>query len=226
VVQPPQPGEQPAVAEAIAATKIWASSVFTGHRQEYLGFGIVTVRLAISGVPPGTSLPAWVGLATANASSCPAITEPTGPTTTESPLPSAGYSAVVIGAATGSPAVSYVARTAFCDYPPSGPTVAVASEVVSVPWLATGPDRSGEGQLTGLAQIPSCGTLAGPGGGGKIGEADVWTVTAIVPDDGPCVGTRSVPVTIGVDLPNAPGVPTTVATPIEHGPLGPVQQAN
>jgi hypothetical protein len=223
-VQPPTANDRPTISENDAATEIWASSVFTGYHQVEMGFGIATVALPVAGVPTVTELPAWVGFAMANAISCPSGTVPTGPTTTVQAPPTPGYAAVILGAATGRPGVAYVSRGAMCSGPPTGPTVSAAREVVSVPWAATGPESGG--QIAVLASVPTCGTLAGAEGGGNS-TSMTWTVTAVVPDAQlGCTGTRSVEWTLGVSLPNLPGVPTTVATPFGHGPLGPVQQAH
>jgi hypothetical protein len=68
-----------------------------------------------------TSLPAWVGVAlNIGPYSCP-NESPSSPPPVPQP-PSNGYAAVVIGA-NGSPAVVYLARTAVCGFPATGPTI-------------------------------------------------------------------------------------------------------
>jgi hypothetical protein len=218
-VQPPTANERPSISEQDAATEIWAGSVFAGYHQVEMGFGIGT----LAGEPTVTVLPAWIGFGTASTFSCPAMIAPTGPTTTEQAPPTPGYAAVILGAASGAPAITYGSRGAICGSPPTGPTVSPASEVVSVPWVETGPESGGE--IADQASVPTCGTLAGESGGGNS-TSMTWTVNAVVPDaELGCAGTRTVEVTMRVTLPNLPGVPATVVTSIGHGPLGPVQQA-
>jgi len=226
VVVPPSSGEHPTISEADAAAKIWASPTPAGYHAGPLGFGIVTISLDESGIPTVTSLPAWVGVATASLVHCPEETAPTGPTTTRPTLPSSGYGAVVIGAEAGSPAVAYTARSSTCGSPPTGPSVAVASEVVSVPWVASGTVEAG--QLVVQASLPPCGAFRGASVGGSAASTTV-TLLAVVPDVVlPCPAPQRVMETVQLGSPNSPGAPPSLVSPstlIEHGPLGAIRTA-
>jgi hypothetical protein len=222
-VEPPGPGEHPRLSEA-EATKIWATSTLAGYRAGSPGFGMVTINLRQAGVPSVTSLLAWIAFAMANAASCPAETVPTGPTTTQLDLPSSGYAAVVIGAAIGTPAVVYTARSSTCGFPPTGPTVTTASEVVSIPWVALGTVQAGE--LAVRASVPSCGTYRGASVGGNAKSLTV-TLLAVVPDVAhECPVVQPVTESVQVGPPNAPGAPPPVVSPstlIGHGSLGAIR---
>jgi hypothetical protein len=227
LVEPPTADEQPTISEAQAATEIWASSAFTGYHQGFLAYGVVTITMSAPGVPTVTSLPAWVGFAMGNAASCPAMTAPTRPTTTEQPAPTPGYSAVVIGAGSGVPAVAYRARGALCGAPPTGPTVSAASEVLSVPWVATGPLVPNSPAVLQVT-LPSCGALNGYEAEGSPSSFTI-TVPAVVPDDrSTCQGTKTGTVTVQIGAPpGARGLPPMSSTAaITHGVLGPLQQAS
>jgi len=221
LVEPPGPSEHPTLSETEATTKLWASPTLTGYHAGPLGFGIATITLRQAGVPSVTSLPAWIAFAMANAASCPAETVPTGPTTTQLALPSSGYAAVVIGAAIGTPAVAYTARSSTCGFPPTGPTVTTASEVVSIPWVALGTVQAG--QLAVRASVPPCGTYRGASVGGDAKSLTV-TLLAVVPDVAhECPVVQPVTESVQVGPPSAPGAPPPVVSPstlIEHGPLG------
>jgi len=150
-------------------------------------------------------------------------TVPTGPTTTLPALPSSGYAAIVIGAANGSPAVAYTARTSICGFAPSGPSVSPTDEVVSIPWVATGQVKAG--QLSVQATLPPCGTFEGSS---VSGSAQSMTVTlAVEVPDIPlhCPAVQPLNESVQVGSPNSPGAPPSLVSPstvIEHGDLGPI----
>jgi len=227
VVEPPGPGEHATLLETEAATKIWASPTLAGYHAGPLGFGIATITLHRAGVPTVASLPAWVGFAVASLPHCPAESVPSGPTTTQPVPPSNGYAAIVLSAATGSPAVAYTARSSSCGFPPTGPVVTSASVVVSIPWALLGTVQAGQRQLAVRASVPSCGTYAGAHASGTAKSLTI-TLSAVVPDvEHGCQGSQSVMETIQVGPPNTPGAPPplmSTSTLIEHGPLGAIRQ--
>ncbi len=219
---PATSGDVPAVPEQEAARKIWASPTLTGYQKGPLGYGLVTIAASAPGVPAIRKLLAWVGFAQERALvSCPAIQAP-GPsvtTTSGPPLPrTSGWAAVVIGAKTGSPAVSYVARSAPCGtiVPAS---LTLAKEIISVPWQPI----SG-GLASVLVSVPPCGSIAGSTANESAGSVTIW-VGAVVPDVARhCGGTRTVSYAPNVGPPLSPGAPPSPispATQILHGALGP-----
>jgi hypothetical protein len=223
-VEPPGPGAHPTLSEAKAAAEIWASPTLAGYRSGPVGFGIVTIGLHPAGVPPVRALAAWIGIAVANPTGCPEETVPTGPTTTQPVLPSSGYAAVVLGAATGSPAVAYVARTSTCGSSPTGPTVTAARKVVSIPWVPLGTVTAG--RLTVRATVPPCGTYRGASSSGTVASLTL-TLAADVPDvPHGCGGVRTVTESVQIGLPAVPVLspqsppPASAGTKIDHGPLG------
>ncbi|MGO8862057.1 MAG: hypothetical protein ACLQRH_15020 [Acidimicrobiales bacterium] len=229
-VVPAPEHDRPRVTGESAAQKIWASPVLLGRQEGPLGYGLITISLHVKGVARVFRLPAWVGFAKAtDTASCPAersvpTTNPSGTSLTA--LPSNGYAAVVIGAVSGSPAVSYTARSSVCTSVQAA-SLAKATEVLSVPWqLLSGP-RTGSIRLR--ATLPPCGDLEGISSGGS---AKAWTITvgAVVPDVlGRCGPTHSATQTVDLgppgNPPGAPPSPVSASTLILHGPLGPVALA-
>ena len=208
--------DRPRVTGESAAQKIWASPVLLGRQEGPLGYGLITISLHVKGVAPLFRLPAAVGFAKAtDTASCPAersvpTTNPSGTSLTA--LPSNGYAAVVIGAVSGSPAVSYTARSSVCTSVQAA-SLAKATEVLSVPWqLLSGP-RTGSIRLR--ATLPPCGDLEGISSGGS---AKAWTITvgAVVPDVlGRCGRTHSATQTVDLGPPGNPRC-TTVPGLGEH----------
>ncbi len=229
-VTPAPSGERPIVTKKEAAQKIWASPVMLGRAEGPLGYGIVTISHHSDGVPRVSTLPAWIGFArSTGAASCPDEqvvpgTAPAGAKTVS--LPSNGYAAIVIGAASGSPAVSYTARSSVClSIQPA--SVAVATEVLSVPWQAVSGIEGGSMQVR--VTIPPCGSLEGVSSGGSAKAATI-TVGAVVPDVAShCGPTSAITQTVNLGPPNnppgAPPSPVSAGTPILHAPLGPVSLA-
>jgi hypothetical protein len=222
--------DRPHVTERQAAQEIWASPVLQSRTQGPLGYGLVTISLRVKGVPRIAKLPAWVGFArSSGAANCPEE-PPSSTANTEGlsgkDLPSSGYAVVVIGAGQGSPAVTYTAPTLFCGSVQPA-TVALATEVLSVPWQA----------LSGLqnesirvrASLPACAQLEGVSSGGSA-KVTTITVAAVVPDThGRCDGTSDITQTVALGpVDNPPGAPPPLVTPstiIRHGPLGPTTLA-
>ncbi len=227
-VVPAPAGDRPVVSEKQAAQEIWASPVLQSRTQEPLGYGLVTISLRALGVPHITKLPAWVGFAKSSGfAGCPE--EPA--STTSNPvgvsgedLLSSGYAAVVIGAAHGSPAVAFTAPSLVCgSVQPAA--LALASEVISVPWQAlTGVEND---SIRLRASLPACGSFEGIASGGSAKVITI-TVTALVPDvHGRCDGTSDVTQTVAMGpIGNPPGAPpplVTASTIIRHGSLGPMR---
>jgi hypothetical protein len=229
-VVPAPAGDRPLVSREQAAQEIWASPVLQSREQGPIGYGLVTISLQVRGVPHVTRLPAWVGFArSSEMANCPDES----PSSTSNPeglsgkaLASSGYAAVVIGAAHGSPAVTYKAPSVLCESVQPA-TLTPATEVVSVPWQAlTGVENE---SIRVRASLPACGQLEGIDSGGS---AKVWTITvaAVVPDvHGRCDGTRDITQTVSLGpVGNPPGAPpplVSASTIIRHGTLGPSMMA-
>ena len=130
----------------------------------------------------------------------------------------------MIGAASGSPAVAYSARTSMCGFPPTGPSVTSADEVVSIPWAALGEVKAG--QLSVPGSLPPCGTYQGAS---VSGDAESLTITlaAGVPDVTlRCPALRLLDESVQVGPPNSPGAPPSLVSPstvLKHGTLGPIR---
>jgi hypothetical protein len=230
-VAPAPARDRPILTQARTAQKIWASSVFSGRQRGPLGYGLVTISRRVKGVLRITKLPAWIGFAqSTSAESCPA--EMPGSTSTPplsaASFPSSGYAAVVIGAATGAPAVTYIARSLVCMS--AQPAVlAEASEVVSVRWRALGPVTNAT--LEVKATLPACGSFAGISSGGSS-QSTTITIQITVPDvRAQCKGahtTTTITQTVNFGppdtSPNAPPPLITGTTVVKHAPLGPIPQ--
>jgi len=221
-VVPAGHGKRPRITQKKATAMIWASPKVEGAHAGPLGYGLVTVTLRGRGVPRITRLLAWVGFARHTAAySCPEQSSLAPPLPA---LPSDGYSAVVIGAVHGSPAVVYTARSAVCgSLQPA--TLTNASEAISIPWRPTGSATNGAIELE--ATVPPCGTVAGITSGGSA-EAFTITVAATVPDVlSHCGGASTVAEKVNFgpvgNPPHAPPPVVTGATQILHGQLGPLR---
>ena len=229
-VVPAPPGDRPLVSRQQAAREIWASPVLQGRQVEALGYGLVTISLRVAGVPHIAKLPAWVGFAKSSGiAACPE--EPA--TSTSIPaalsgtdLASSGYAAVVLGAAHGSPAVTFMAPSLFCGAVQPA-TLAQATEVLSVPWQ---PLTALENQSIRVrASLPACASFEGITSSGSA-KVTTITVAAVVPDvHGRCNGTSDITETVALGPPgNPPGAPPpliTASTLLRHGSLGPSQMA-
>jgi hypothetical protein len=229
-VVPAPSDEQPTFSMATARAALTSSanpSLQGLHSGSVFGFGLVSID---SSTPGDTTvvrrLPAWVGFAWGGASSCPAESA----TSTTSPAsipPSSGYTAAVVGAATGTPALVYTAAGSTCGSAPTGPTVSAATETLSVPWTPTGPVR--HGKLTVSYTAPSCATLAKAGGQGNLRSGTfTLTVDVAVPfDRARCAGRAEHTTTVQLlptHLPPGSPTPPTAGISLRHGTLGPAPQ--
>jgi hypothetical protein len=218
---------KPALTRQKAATEIWASPALMSRREGPLALGLVTISMHSPGVPRVSRLLAWVGFAkTSSVYHCPDERLPTTTVGRIHTLASNGYAAVIIGAATGAPAVSYVARSEACGTITEA-SLARATEAISVPWEQV--SRSAAA-IEIQALVPRCGTLGGISSGGSS-RAFTISVGAVVPDVvANCSPPHYVTQTVDFGPPSgAPGAPppvVTTSTSIIHGRLGPIPLAN
>ncbi|WP_298345437.1 hypothetical protein [Ferrimicrobium sp.] len=140
------------------AAKLFAatSAVQGSYAHAIVGYGRVTLgdTKVPSGTPPLDHRGAWVGIAWGGTTSCPAMTSSKdGPSTKTSYHPI--YTAVVIYGQDGNGAVVYTSRgTPSCGGPLTGPKIAIAREVLSVPWQQASALHNGS--LRVAYQAPSC----------------------------------------------------------------------
>jgi hypothetical protein len=229
-VTPAPASDRPTVTKKAAAQKIWASPVMLGRDEGPLGYGIVTISRHQQGVSRVSKLRAWIGFArSTGAASCPAelVVPGTAPSRAKPvSLPSNGYAAVVVGAAGGSPAVSYTARSEIC-LSVQAASLARATEVLSVPWQAVSGIEGGSIQVR--VTIPPCGSLSGISTS-ESAKAATISVGAQVPDDpSGCGPSSTITQTVYLGPPNnppgAPPSPVPASTTLLHGPVGPVHLA-
>ena len=205
-VQPAPAGMRPSFPESRAAAEIWASPLMSGGRNgAVLGFGLVTTRVSAPDVPSVRRLPAWIGFAASPIFHCPMQPAPTGSPPPASTLASNGYVAVVLGAKDGLPAFAYTARSSSCGRPPKGPSVALATKTLSIPWRPLGARRGRT--LTISYQLPPCGRWVSTGAsGGPAGvtlEVDATTPDAPLPCPAPVTKTQRVDVGPASDVRHA-----------------------
>lgn len=154
-----------------AEARIWASPTVAGSRTgAVMGFGLVTVNVRLGddnvlGLNPGgprqKRIPAWVGFAWGGITNCPLA--PIGSSSVTPPTTS-GYEAVVIPTNGTVSAFTYSARTSNCGEPPTGPSIAQARYVVSVPWTSDGKVKNG--RVTISYTPPVCGVEESKEAGG------------------------------------------------------------
>ena len=96
-----------------------------------VGFAEVSISASLTaGV---TNTPAWVAIIKLPYSFCPYMTIPTKPVANQPRLSyPPGYLAVIVQARTK--VLDYFSRSQQCDFPASGPRVAPATQIVSIPW--------------------------------------------------------------------------------------------
>ncbi len=202
--------------------QVWATGQIMSYRPQAFGFGLVTIRARRAGVPTIRNLPAWVGLATdaGVAFGCPMMR--VAPRPPRPALTSPGEAAVVVGAATGVPALVYVARSDPCgSVDPARLTRAM--EELSIPWSATGPVT--DQVLPIQAALPACGSVVGISSGGSASAMTV-TVDAAVPEGTPlrsCAPAHVMDETVTLGPVEDPGAPPPLVGPstqILHGPIG------
>jgi len=213
-VEPAPASMRPSFSEGRAAAEIWSNPAIEGGRGDTLiGFGLVTSRVAAPDVARVRRLPAWIGFVWGRVRFCPlepAVATPRPPTR----LPSNGYVAVVVGASDGRPAFTYTARSSFCGRPPAGPTVALATETLSIPWHTSGPRRGDT--ITIAFQLPPCGRWVSTSVSGSDPSATV-EVDATTPD---------VPLPCPAPVGKTVRVDVGAASTIGHAPLGPVRRVD
>lgn len=209
-VLPVAPGYVPRRTLASVRAQAWATSQIAPFAPYVVGLGMVTITRGAAAVRPVHGLIAWVALAKSSSfTSCTAFTPP--PPKVQPP--SGGWSAVVIGDATGSPAVVYQSATIVCNRLVHT-SVEPATEVISTPWALS---------PSGVATtVPSCSTFFED----DFGSSPTWSsfrYLVTIPEDrsSPAVaGSRAMPrclpsgATRSIDLsadPQAQGVvPTTL----------------
>ena len=225
----PSPGRlRPTGDAAKIETQVWATGQIMGYRPQAFGFGLVTIRARRAGIPRVRNLPAWVGVATdaGTSFSCPMMRVSPGPTlaSPEPALRSPGEAAVVIGSATGAPALVYEARSDPCGTIAPA-TLTEALERLSIPWTATGAVT--DQGLSVRAILPECGSLAGIASGGSASAMTV-TVYAVVPEatsPRSCAPAHVIDETVALGPIGDPDAPPPLVGPdtqILHGTTGPV----
>jgi hypothetical protein len=213
-VQPAPANLHPVIPENAAATKIWGSARLENFEALALGFGLVTITIRRSGVPVVLALPAWIGFAKAGPILCP-LEQGAAPRVLP---PSNGLAAVVIGGKDGLPAVVYSARTSECGLPPSGPSVAVADEVLSLAWSPVSPLR--DGSLTVRYFQPTCARAESQSESGNP-TSTTLTIEVEVPDmPEKCLPGHYVVTSVPM-LPSASSVPL-----VDHGRVGVVREVH
>jgi hypothetical protein len=227
-VRPPPRRLHPTRDASTIEARVWSTGQIMGFRPQAFGFGLVTIRGPRAGIPTVRSLPAWVGLATdaGVAVSCPMmrVSSPPSLAPAQPALPSPGEAAVIIGSATGAPALVYKARSNPCgSVVPS--TLTDALQQLSIPWMANG---SVTGQVLAVtAVLPKCGSFAGIASGGSASAMTV-SLYATVPEAPPahsCAPARVIDETVPLGPNGVPGAPPPLVglhTQILHGTTGPV----
>jgi hypothetical protein len=215
-VDPAPAGTTSSMSLTDAAAEIWASPAVAGAMSgNVLGFGLVTTLRGASNVPMLTAAPAWIGFAWGGVYHCPRQTA-NGSPSSHPDLPSSGYVAVVIGSSGAPPDLTYAARSSICGGPAMGPTIATATQVLSMPWHQVGA-ISTSGRLTVRYTLPGCGR---PFSLQASGDATSTTISAdaIAPDEAlPCPSPQTTTQTIDLAAGALPGQ-------LRHGPLGLVRQ--
>jgi hypothetical protein len=222
VVTPLPATEQPPLGESTAQVLFGSDTLIRGtpHRGQIFGFGLVTVRSTLT---PGLSAtPAWVGAAWGGGVSCLNSTpSTTAPSSSGGVMPTPGYTAVII-LGTGTKVLNYTSRTSVCGYPPTGPSVTAASQIVSIPWQLVSFTSS---TVSYRYQLPAClpvSALPDVSIDGTLGGAATLMLEVAVPYDlGACPQLwRTGSAALGP--PPGPGAPQPHYTQIDHGPIGPV----
>jgi hypothetical protein len=208
--------------------QVWSTGQIMGFRRQSFGFGLVTIRSRRAGIPRVRNLPAWVGLATdaGFAVSCPMMRATSGGTVppAQPVLTSPGEAAVIIGSATGAPALVYRARSEPCGSVVPA-TLTEALQRLSIPWMETGPVT---GQLLSVTAIlPKCGSFEGISSGGSASAMTV-TLYAVVPEAPParsCAPAHVIDETVPLGPIADPDAPPPLVGPhtqILHGTIGSV----
>ncbi|WP_298334733.1 hypothetical protein [Ferrimicrobium sp.] len=200
------------------------SEVQGSHAQAILGYGLVTLgnsKVPPPGTPPLDHRGAWVGIAWGGVTSCPAANPPKDSTSTKTAYRSI-YTAVVIYGQGGDGAVVYTNRgTPPCGGPLTGPKLATAREVLSVPWQPT--SASEDGSIPVAYRAPSCAGLFSTTADGNL-KTDLFKVgvEVTVPFDyAKCQTITNTTDVVLAPHSTTPGTPTVPPHPIlAHAPTG------
>ncbi len=207
-----------------AETLFEATSAVQGsHTNAILGFGLVAI--VGSPLPPGTppldGQPAWVGITWGGVTSCPAeLGTPKGSSSTNRTHHQI-FPAVVIYGVGGKGALVYTSRgDPPCGGAQTGPTVAEAKEVLSVPWHQTTPLHSGRVQVS--YQAPNCAALFSTSAYGNIRLSDFHlTVEVTAPFDYASCPLANYMTSIQIFPPAGPGpADTSTNVKLSHGSTG------
>lgn len=220
VVSPAPGGAVPKISQQTASVLFGSDESIRGSSAGHLlGYGFISVEPSLGA--PVNDAAAWVGLVWGGATSCPAMTAPTGSTTTTVPPPTPGYRAVII--IDPRQVYDYQSRGSSCGGPATGPDANVASEVISVPWQLVSLQMS---SVTVRYQVPAClvGVQPEPSLGGNTNTGQgTLTIELILPfsrQSCPDVW-RQADVPFGP--PRGPGAPPFPRLKnVSHGPTGPL----
>ncbi len=209
-----------------AETLFEATSAVQGsHTNAILGFGLVTI--VGSPLPPGTppldGQPAWVGITWGGVTSCPAELGATKGSSSTNLSHHQIFTAVVIYGVGGKGALVYTSRgDPPCGGAPTGPTVATAKEVLSVPWHQATPLHSGRVQVS--YQAPNCAALFSTSAYGNIHLGDFHlTVEVTAPFDYASCPLANYMTSIQIFPPAGPGpADTSTNVKLSHGSTGPI----
>lgn len=199
----------PKLGLAAASARVWATAELAGFAQQIVGYGYVTMRGTATGESAVTNLLAWIGFANGNTSNV-CVKNSAGKFRTN------GESAVVLGDAASSAAVSYV---------PPGCGIAqrsgyrIANEVISVPWVQVRKADS-RGQVNFRTTTAQCGSIYGGTRTLSKGVVEV-ALYAQRPDWSAHACTRSIG-TLGMAL--AKSAAKANALRLVHAKNGPVRQ--
>lgn len=218
-VSPAPGGTHPALGQHEAAVLFGSDSSVYGQRtQHLLGFGVVSVKPGL-GVDVRRA-PAWLGLVWGGATSCPAMTAPTGSTTSTVEPPTPGYRAVII--IDSRQVFDYRSRGSACGEPATGPDARAASEILSTPWRLVSLQASA---VTVRYRAPACLPQVPPepsiSGSTRTGQASL-TIEMILPFDRPSCADLWRQTTVSFAPPLGPGAPPPPHfIHIAHGATGP-----
>jgi hypothetical protein len=218
-VSPAPATKHPPMNMATAVVLLKSDPLATGSQTGLLlGFGLATIRPGL-GVKVDRAA-AWVGLMWGGAFSCPAMTIPSGPTTTVAAPPTPGYRVVIM--LNTRKVFDYESRGSACGGPPSGPTAQTATETVSVPWTLISLE---DGTVSYRYEVPSCEQQVLPSastGGDTITGIATLTVELALPFNRPSCPQTWLNSSAAVDPPDGPGAPQPTYTTVNHGSTGPV----
>lgn len=222
VVEPAPANVLPVVGLARARALVGAAQSGEGDGwgpAQLIGFGIVSIDPALtSGLPAYARRAAWVALLAPS----PAVRF------ADDAKPQASFEVIVLDAGSGGAVLVYRSRgLAQCHGPSSctpelgGPSVAAASEIVSIPWTAAGqrPDPYNSGRVDWLVSytIPRCAVVFDSPGvywpSGEGGPPALFVDVEEPMDQSlSCSPSRSVTSAVGPE--------STPVTQVRHAPVG------